>query len=654
MHKIIRIIILIFFISFLNVNADTTYIRGNITSGTTNVYLRPCANTNCGYVKSDTGTSISISYPEMFEIIGEEGNFYKINLQYTGFWYEGYISKGTSSKSFVDKQEYTIKDTTINDFQNMGFDITYAKKLAILKTVHPNWNFKVYNVDATWDEVIAGETKHISTNLINSSNTSLRNTGDGAYVDGIWTEFEGGGWYSASSQTIKYYIDPRNFFNDGHIFMFELLSFDKDTQTQSAIQSMLNGTFMSGNTFYYNDKNEREEISYAKAFYDSGNKNGVSSIHLVSRVIQEQGSNGSALSSGDNETYPGYYNFFNIEATGKTTADIISRGLAYAKSQNWNSPYSSIVGGGRFIGTEYISSGQDTLYLQKFDFAGSSYYNHQYMQNIRAPYTESYSTYKAYVKNNLLESSFTFSIPVFKGTMPSYTSLSEELNEDSSLKLLNITNCNLMPSFTSSAYSYTCNVDSSTTKVTVEAKANNSASLITGTGEIELNNDKTEIEVKVSSSSGLTSTYQITVVKVHDNELSPDEILSKLQINNNSGYISGFDIGSDAASLNKLINDNYPSAKSEISSNNTLSTGMTLKLTNNGETTYNIVIYGDVNGDGEINSLDLITLQKHILKDKTIKDSFLIAADSNKDNSVNSLDLITIQKHILKIKDIEQ
>lgn len=653
MLKYVKVLVIFMFLACLSVNADTTYIRGNIAPSTKNVAVRTCAKEDCPYVKSDTNISISIDYPEMFEILGEEGNFYKIRLQYSGFWYTGFVLKSKDGKELVQKQEYTITDALVNEFLTMGFDMTYAEKLAKLKVSHPNWTFTPYEVNATWDEVIAGETKYISTNLINGSNINLRNTGDGAYSNGVWTEFEGGGWYSASHQVVKYYVDPRNFLNDGHVFMFERLSYDETTQTEEAINSMLVGTFMEGNTFYYNENNEKVDVSFAKAFIDSGITNGVSSVHLVSRVIQEQGTKGSALSSGDNATYPGYYNFFNIRATGKTSQDVILNGLAYAKSQNWNSPYASIVGGGKLL-QSYLKAGQDTLYLQKFDFAGSTYYTNQYMQNIRAPYTESYRSYKAYVQNNLLESSFNFSIPIFKGVMPSFTSLSDEYNEDTSLGLLNITGCNLMPSFTPSAYNYSCTVSKETEKVTVTAETVIPETQIEGTGEIELKEDKTEISIIVTAKSGDKGEYKVTIYRNDDINLSPDEILAKLQINNNSGYLSGFIVGTEASSLNKTITDSYPSATSEISKDGILSTGMTLKLKNNGESTYNIIIFGDANGDGEINTLDLLSIQKHLLNIKALDTTYIKASDVNKDNTVDTLDLLSIQKDILNIKKISQ
>ena len=653
MKHYLRFIIVLAICLGANVFADTTYIRGQITKGTSKVTVRTCASSSCGAVKSDTNSNIAISYPEMFEILGEENGFYKISLQFNSYYYTGYVSKGTSSKAYVETKTFKVTDGDINQMLNLGFPKSYAEKLAKLKVSHPNWQFVPYKVNATWDEVIAGETKYISTNLINGSNTSLRNTEDGAYVNGKWTEFAGGGWYSASKQTVKYFIDPRNFLNDGHVFMFEVLNFDSGVQTTELLQSLLNGTFMSGNAFYYNDKNEKVNISYAQTFRDAGEKNQISSVHLISRVIQEQGSKGSSLSSGDNSEYPGYYNFFNINANGKTTSEVIHNGLAYAKKKGWNSPYNAIIGGAALL-NDYIKYGQNTLYLQKFDFAGDTYYSTQYMQNIRAPYSESYTAYSAYVKNNSLDIKFTFSVPVFKGTMPDKTSLDIKYNEDSSLSKLSVTSCNLNPSFTSSAYNYTCYVDKKIDNITVNASPTASTSTVKGTGKFDLNKDVTVLEIIVTSAAGTTSTYKITVNKVDEVVLTPDEILAKMQINNKGGYISGFDLGSDANSFNKLLNSVYPKAVSQISENKVLYTGMNIKITSGITSNYTVVIYGDNNGDGVIDILDLLKIQKHLLGVNKLKNAYLNASDINKDGNVDIIDLLKIQKHILNVSKIEQ
>ena len=651
--KYIKYIVVLLTLFVLNVSADTIYKKGTIAKDTNDVYVRSCASSSCDRLVSDTGGKISISYPETFEIIGEENNFYKIKLLYSGFWYEGFISKGNSAKSFVDVIEYNVLDSTVNEIESLGFPNSYAKKLAILKTIHPTWSFVKYDVNATFDEAVAGEAKYVNTNLIDSANTSLRSTEDGAYSDGVWVTFEGG-WYAASRQTIKFYLDPRNFLDEGHVFMFEELSFNKDIHTEEVVQSMLNGTFMENTCFYYNDNNEKVDVTYAKAFVDSGSLNGVSSVHLVARTIQEQGVNGSVLSSGTNETYPGYYNFFNVNATGKTDADIISTGLAYAKKKEWNSPYASIVGGGNLLNKYVTEYGQSTIYLEKFDLAGSTYYSTQYMQNIRAPYSEGYKSYKGYYANSLVDTSFVFSIPVFRGDMPEFTSLDVNYSEDATLASLNITGCSLMPSFTSSATNYTCYLTKDINSVEVSATATSLNATVEGVGPVETVNDETVINIVVTSASGNKNTYTVNISKQDEVVYSPDEVLSKLQFNIKNNYISKLDYQSDASSLVSQIQLNYPTVVAEVSENKVLSTGMTLKLKSGDEKTYSIVIYGDNNGDGVIDLIDLLKIQKDILGVNKLNDVYREASDVNKDGVVDLIDLLKVQKHILGVSKIEQ
>ena len=53
-------------------------------------------------------------------------------------------------------------------------------------------------------------------------------------------------------------------------------------------------------------------------------------------------------------------------------------------------------------------------------------------------------------------------------------------------------------------------------------------------------------------------------------------------------------------------------------------------------------------GDVKITAVDLLRIQKHILKYTTLKDEYYEACDTNYDNSVSPVDMLRIQKHILK------
>lgn len=82
----------------------------------------------------------------------------------------------------------------------------------------------------------------------------------------------------------------------------------------------------------------------------------------------------------------------------------------------WTTPKKAIIGGARFIGKSYISKGQFTSYLKKFNVNPKGYYqiyNHLYMSNIMAPSSEALSSYNAYKDNGLFDLPLEFNIPVY-------------------------------------------------------------------------------------------------------------------------------------------------------------------------------------------------------------------------------------------------
>ena len=95
----------------------------------------------------------------------------------------------------------------------------------------------------------------------------------------------------------------------------------------------------------------------------------------------------------------------------------------------WTSPKLAIMGGAKNVSEGYIAVGQDTLYLHKFNVnpynTKYSVYNHQYMENLQAPYAQSIRSFRAYRDNGLLAQALEFTIPVFLN-MESYYPLPGE------------------------------------------------------------------------------------------------------------------------------------------------------------------------------------------------------------------------------------
>ena len=88
-----------------------------------------------------------------------------------------------------------------------------------------------------------------------------------------------------------------------------------------------------------------------------------------------------------------------------------------------------------------------------------------------------------------------------------------------------------------------------------------------------------------------------------------------------------------------------------------IGTGNKIQLKEDGKILkeYQIIIYGDVNGDGKINSVDLLVLQRHILEIETLDDIYQKSANIRKNgNKPSSVDLLLIQRHILGLQIIKQ
>ena len=63
---------------------------------------------------------------------------------------------------------------------------------------------------------------------------------------------------------------------------------------------------------------------------------------------------------------------------------------------------------------------------------------------------------------------------------------------------------------------------------------------------------------------------------------------------------------------------------------------------------YYVILFGDVNGDGRINSYDMTITARHIIKENLISGIEFLAADVDKSGKLNSMDMTMIARHILK------
>ena len=654
----------VFFLSIFFIFSMHTFASSLVVINGYDVRFRSGATTNSNIIAS-FNKGVELTYISSANSgNGCSGVWYK--AQYNGN--TGYICSDFASlvkEEVIDPSQYKEYSEYLT---KLGFPDSYIPYLVELHAKYPNWQFKILKTGLDFNKMTKLEYDGYSKGW-----SLLEDTG--SYYDGyksfdswsynyltnvFYNNFTGGGkyWYAASEKTIAYYMDPRNFLNSQRIFMFEALSYNENYHTNAGVELMLKGTFMA--TGYADSDNSK---TFVDAFMDAAKKHNISPYVLVSRVIQEVGASRSTIVSGTVSGYEGYYNFYNIGAYGNSNSETINNGLKYAKEQGWDNQYKAIVGGASFLSDGYLSQGQDTLYLQKWDLIGPNYGNHQYMQNIQAPYTESLKTYNGYNNIGLINSNFVFTIPVFDN-MPDKTSLPNSGNPNNYLKNLAVNGNYLFESATTKT-EFDLILDSSTSSVTLSAAKVGSKATISGLGSVAINSEKETIPITVTAENGDVRVYKINITKNSSNVLEAldiSEILRVLNIKNDGTYIYGYELGYDVSKIIKSITDkeskatvSYLDKSGKKKTSGIIASGdkITIK-TNREEKTYILIIYGDANGDGKISSSDYVMLKNHIMDIKKLSDLEKIFADANKDGKVSSSDYVMIKNHIMDVKKIVQ
>lgn len=550
----------------------------NMTGSCTADVLNVRSGAGTGYSK--TGT---VSYGDSLTILSETtdssgAKWYKISCgNVTGYVSAAYVqltSSGSQGSSDADFESYMTKQ---------GFPESYKPYLRKLHEQHPKWIFTAQKLGVDWNTALKEECV-VGRNLVHSSAlASWKSMEKGAYDfnGGYWYGLDGS-WVAASKEIIMYYMDPRNFLNDTYIFMFENQSYDPSYQTESGVKTILADTFMSGS---YTCPDTKKKYTYSQTFMDAAKKSGVSPYHLASRCRNEQGVNGAPQSLGTVKGYENYFNFFDIQAYATSTMTAAEMGCKYAKTTNptyllpWTNQYKSIVGGSIFLGTGYITKGQDTLYLQKFDMVdgGNGLYYHQYMTCVFGQANEAISLKNAY-SQDILNSAMEFKIPVYNNMpdklCPKPTSSGDNNNY---LKSLSVSGTSISPKFDKFTASYTAKVNAEVSSVTVNANPLGKSAKVSGNGKVSLKTGENTVKVTCTAASGVKRTYTIKITRK-----AASQTLQQGDVNGDK-YLTVVDA---------LLMLRYNAGKTQLDS-------AQLKR-------------ADMNGDGKVDVIDALTLLKKI------------------------------------------
>ena len=607
-----------------------------------NMNVRTGPGTNHNVIKT---LAINSSYrlvqekPVPSESTCPEG-WYKIYYSGTK---EGYICGGYVTVIDYEIEDYETHNDCEVDLKTKGFPSSYVTKLCALKEQFPNWSFEPDYTGLDYPTTLSKESV-VGKSLISSSEPGYLSLDVGSY-DYLTDKFkvkEGNNWYAANKEVVAYYMDPRNFFDERYIFMFEKLSYDETYQTKAAVEAVLKG---------------RDIAKESETILNAAKDNDINAIYLASKIRQETGGNYTNYSlKGVSITYNGIYyehvyNPYNIGASTGAEDGIRWAVAGSSYFRPWTSLQTAIKGGAKVISSTYIGKGQNTVYYQKFNtssYSGYSPYSHEYMTNIRGAAGEASIAYNGYSSMELLNNTaFTFVIPIYNNMEDTYE-LPPKGNPNNHLKELFIDDV-LVDGFEHDNYEYDYHVSALTNSFKVSATALNNKATVSNVGQIMLPNEENIVEVIVKAENGREQKYTIKVTKSKATDVSVDEIISQLSLPKAEGNFilnTGFKLETINSEIQK-INGGVLAYRGD-DTKGILKTGDLLNITNGTDSKeITIVIKGDATGDGKIDIKDLLRVQKGILGKTDLTGPYLKASDVNQDNQITILDLLRVQKHIL-------
>lgn len=673
MKKIIKCFLILLFgigtillsIKLEIINAAENYPYNGMTTGDSLVvHNKANTNSNSAVTELAFGTGVMVT--------GKSGNMYKItyDTNKTGYVSANYVINVDAGKRTTNVSGIETYDNYCNSLISKGFDRSYCQYLYHLHSKYPNWEFKADVLEYTLDEATAEEEGKV---VLQTKNSNY-------WLNGKYIE---GDYYYINQAVIASFMDPRNSLYESLIFQFLDLESSKNISNDNALKKIAG----SGNLSKYFDEFEKAAVTVS-----------INPVHIMARSEQEGAnkSNYGAITglyttstgrkSAQGYSLDGYYNFYNIGSYTDSNYDYtVQRGLAYAagflesnscivKNSNgkyeysaskcgqlsynrpWNTPEKAIIGGAEFIANDYVRKGQDTLYYQKFNVSTYSSYtdfSHQYMTNIHAPVNEGGRIYEAYKAGNLLNSKFTFIIPVYKNMSPD---VSEPVDKSSNSRLSSISiDGKAISDFDAVRVEYTYNAITSANSIKVEAKTEDSKASVSGTGTYNFTSDGTvKVTLTVTAEDGSKTVYVVDIKKVVPSEsITVNDVVSKMGVKVDGSIMYGISPGTEVSTLVKTVTSNKGQASVVNSSNKSKTTGalasgdkITISGTNE-KKVYTIAVRGDVNGDGAVKINDLILVQSHILNKGKLTGYKLYAGDTNYDGAVKINDLIMIQSQIL-------
>ena len=311
----------------------------------------------------------------------------------------------------------------------------------------------------------------------------------------------------------------------------------------------------------------------------------------------------------------------------------------------WNNQYRAIVGGAKLLANSYTNAGQNTAYFYKWDVVGTSIlkagqtqtissskcFRHQYMTNIQDPASQSSKLYATYTDANIIDEKLNFVIPVYNN-MPKANKFPTNLTSNDG-KLYYMTGTAVKVR------------SAPTTSGTVLATMNTLDEVVAVIERKCANANGYDWD-KVKISSGI-------VGYMASKYLAPCEDTKVAQIEgNNVKAIPNATVKSVVSELGITSYEVVSADGNKKAEGDKVGTGYKLKDKNNNKE-YTLIVMGDINSDGEVNTGDSFLIKQIIMEVKKLPNEFVKkAADVNGDGQINTGDSFILKKQIMEVDNI--
>ena len=292
-----------------------------------------------------------------------------------------------------------------------------------------------------------------------------------------------------------------------------------------------------------------------------------------------------------------------------------------------------------------------TLYAIWENLTGIITYNSNYGTNQTKTQEFTFNTSTKLNKNTFTRTGFKFKEWNTKasGTGTKYTD-EQTINKSSNLTLYAIWE-NLTGIIT-----YNSNYGTNQTKTqeftfNTSTKLNKNTFTRTGFKFKEWNTKASGTGTKYTDEQTINKSSNLTLYAIWE-ELY-DYIINNYSTDETNKYISKIMVNTEVNTFTANITLNYGYGievdSKAIENKQFLYTGGKTKITHGLELykEYTNVVIGDINGDAQINSADLLKIRQHLLGTNVLSGAYFLSSDINYDNVINSADLLRVRQHLL-------